>query len=1028
MRPALSVGDTATDPPFASMAEAIAGGVARFPDGGFLYFGSQGQQVAVSYRDTLALAHRLVSGCRNRGMQTGDALLICMADATRIVPALWAAAIGGYVAVPMTHAARAGKPIDGEVLATLQRAVSALHIIGDDFVPTGRPDVPFMRFADVAAAANPGNAEVASRPHDMSFAIPTSGTTGRPRLVGLSHRASLARWWPQLPDAAHAEGFLSWAAFDHVMGIGHAMPNLPRKIHLDAGRFVANPASWLHALEMSGATHATMTNFGMSLVLRAVAEAPERRWRLDKVRKIGIGAEAISSRTCQRFLTSLARFGLRDDALILGYGLSECGPVVGGRTPFAGDALQRSDEPPELDRPTAGHAVRIVDDSGLLLEGEVGRIEVRGPTMTDGYVGDPEASAALFTPDRWLRTGDLGLLRDGRLTVVGREKETLIVNARKYSCHEVETVLRNETGHDEVYVAPLGGASETDEAALGAPCAVFVVVEQADATSSVAVADVVREAMARSFRFVPRSVALISPDEIPRTSLGKVRRLALAALLADPDIARRASHLAARTADQPTAGGRTDVASRIARIWGDLLRVDGEIDRDTDFFAIGGDSLLAIRMSFLLEEEFGIEVQFERFPGRLSIAELATYLSGNRTQPVAPPPEPGLPDWLAERLRQLTEKWPGEPALTDGFVRRVGNPHHGVPVFWCMQTSEEARHFETAMTSRFPAYVMRSGVLLLEYDTPLADALIDRYVDEIAQIAEGGPVIIGGNCQGVTIGVAISRRLAARNCDVRLLAAADCRFADICGIAPVPAPVALFPALNSKFNPYRYFRHPEAGLRKLAPSGLRIEMIDARYSQVMFGAAMEHIAHALQAAADWAVSQRQPEPVAHPSPPELYDCRLSTVFKSLELQPGETLRVPVKVKNTSPVAWPPFARSGLMLANHWLAGTGEMSIWSDGRTALEREIQPGGRAYMTLDITAPPRAGDYLLEVDLVEEGVRWFGTGAGSPLHVPVKVRDVAGHGMARLTAGRSSVLAAVVRLVDAVPALTRGAKRRRK
>ena len=88
-----------------------------------------------------------------------------------------------------------------------------------------------------------------------------------------------------------------------------------------------------------------------------------------------------------------------------------------------------------LDRPTAGHAVRIVGEDGEILNEDcVGAIEVRGPTMASGYIGDPAETGRLFTSDGWLRTGDLGVLNDGRLAVIGREKELIVVNARKYSC------------------------------------------------------------------------------------------------------------------------------------------------------------------------------------------------------------------------------------------------------------------------------------------------------------------------------------------------------------------------------------------------------------------------------------------------------------------------------------------------------------------------------------------------------------------------------------------------------------------
>ncbi len=522
-----------------------------------------------------------------------------------------------------------------------------------------------------------------------------------------------------------------------------------------------------------------------------------------------------------------------------------------------------------------------------------------------------------------------------------------------------------------------------------------------------------RAATAQAFRFAPRSVVLVSNDDIPRTSLGKVRRLALPALLADPAIAGRVSHLAGRGAAVLASAGHTQIEARIARIWRELLRSEGDIDRDTDFYTLGGDSLLALRMSFLVEDELGVPVRLEQIQAKLSIAELARSLiecgiecgiesgigsgsgaSADAETETAPTVSlSGLPDWLTDRLLGFLKNWPGAPALPEGLVRRVGAGQQGIPVFWCMQDAEEALDFKRTVGGRFPSYAMRSGMWLFDYGTPLADALIDRYAEEITEICREGPVVIGGTCQGFNIALAIVRRLVAAGRDVRLLAAANCRFAELCGGSPVPVPLALFSSVGSKFNPYRYFRHPEIGLRKLAPQGLRLEMIDtvhADHARIMIGPAMDHLARGLETAIDWAQSQNPRHGTAAvPSPAAMYQRHIASPSKALDMRAGEHRGLVVELKNSSPVAWDAFDSSGLMLANHWLSGNGEMVIWSDGRTPLKRRLEPGELADMTLDIVAPHEPGSYLLEVDLVEEGICWFADFASSPLQIPVDVRS---------------------------------------
>ena len=92
---------------------------------------------------------------------------------------------------------------------------------------------------------------------------------------------------------------------------------------------------------------------------------------------------------------------------------------------------------------------------------------------------------------------------------------------------------------------------------------------------------------------------------------------------------------------------------------------------------------------------------------------------------------------------------------------------------------------------------------------------------------------------------------------------------------------------------------------------------------------------------------------------------------------------------SSSADWGSFESSGIAIGNHWLSPNGEMLVWSDGRAPLTEPIAAGSCGRATLKITAPATNGRYLLEVDLVEEGVRWFGEKTSPPLHIPVVVGE---------------------------------------
>ena len=108
----------------------------------------------------------------------------------------------------------------------------------------------------------------------------------------------------------------------------------------------------------------------------------------------------------------------------------------------------------------------------------------------------------------------------------------------------------------------------------------------------------------------------------------------------------------------------------------------------------------------------------------------------------------------------------------------------------------------------------------------------------------------------------------------------------------------------------------------------------------------------------------------------------------LELAPGATSDVIVRVRNRGDASWPAHhERRPVRLGNHWLDEAGAMLRLDDGRAFLPRDLAPGERAELSLPVTAPDEPGDYLLELDLVHEGVAWFADRGSQTARVPTRV-----------------------------------------
>ncbi len=449
--PAIAHGDPLlADAQPKNLSQGLAAGVALF-SGGPLRLCGGGRRQLRDLRRGLRPRAAHFGGLRRAGVKPGDKLILHFRDFADFVPALWGALLAGAVPLPLARndASRHQAARAPHLFAHLHDVHAAPRVIGDRL-----GDGAAITLAELEAS-DPDDDFFDGGLDEPRLLVLSSGTTATPNLVTLSARALINRWWPAMPDPKRAATFLSWSPFDHVMGIGLVSPNLPthHQVQLATSAFVQSPALWLTALERYRVTHCTMTNFGMSLVERAAAAgaAKQEKWDLSSVAKVGVGAEAISPEVCRRFVAALQSFGLHADAVILGYGLSECGPVVGGEHPFA-IADDRSGPFPLLDRPTRGHSVRIVGTEGqMLAESETGAIEVKGPTMTLGYYGDAAGTRALITADGWIRTGDLGRLTGGRLTVTGREKEIIVIHAKKFACVEIEAIAQSVAGVEAAF-------------------------------------------------------------------------------------------------------------------------------------------------------------------------------------------------------------------------------------------------------------------------------------------------------------------------------------------------------------------------------------------------------------------------------------------------------------------------------------------------------------------------------------------------------------------------------------------------
>ncbi|HUA89884.1 MAG TPA: non-ribosomal peptide synthetase, partial [Steroidobacteraceae bacterium] len=384
-------------------------------------------------------------------------------------------------------------------------------------------------------------------------------------------------------------------------------------------------------------------NFGYKHYLKVLGERSPEGLDLAAVRLIFNGAEPISVELCEEFLTRLAPAKLPRNAMFPVYGLAEASLAVAFPPPGAplktlalnrhrmnaGDPVQPVDA---ADRDAVrlvaeGQAipychVRIADDADRELPaGRIGHLHIRGDNVTAGYFENPEANAAAFTADGWLRTGDLGLSHAGDLYVSGRAKEIIFVNGQNYYPHDLEAIAQRADGLELGKVAAAGVRARDGQTEQ----LVVFVLHRGGVADFLPLATQVGRLVNEQTGL---EVAEVVPvKRIPKTTSGKVQRHLLEEAYAAGEFDAELRELAAlRGAHQgPAAGARTQIEEKLRAIC-DAALPGKRIDVHDNLFEIGASSLKLIEIHEGIDREYPGRVDLTELFDFPTIAELAQHL------------------------------------------------------------------------------------------------------------------------------------------------------------------------------------------------------------------------------------------------------------------------------------------------------------------------------------------------------------------------------------------------------------------
>ena len=474
----------------------------------------------VTYASLLERARSVAGALIASGIERGDAVAIWAPNSTDWIAALLGIATAGAVLVPLNTRYRGVEAADILNRSRARVLLTVGEFLGRDYAAMLEgQDLPHMErvvtfgeqwaeFVDIGGSADLRDSvdrrAEGVRPQDRSDLMFTSGTTGAPKGVPLTHGATIRsyRYYAANLGITFGDRYLLSNPLFHTFGskAGVVAATTVGATLYPVPVFEASAAAELIARER-------ITVFpGPPTVYHSLLSLPvDRRQELRSLRLAVTGAAAVPVELLKRM-----REELGFDVVLTAYGLTETTGLV---------TMCRAGDPPEVVSRTSGRAipgveVRTVDATGKPTPpGVPGEIVVRGYPVTEGYFEDEKATAEAIDHDGWLHTGDVGILdEDGGLAITDRIKDMFIVGGFNAYPAEIEAALMEYPGVGQAAVVGV------QDDRLGEVGVAFVVQRPGEVVDTESLIEFARGRMA-NYK-VPRMVEIV--DELPLNASGKV--------------------------------------------------------------------------------------------------------------------------------------------------------------------------------------------------------------------------------------------------------------------------------------------------------------------------------------------------------------------------------------------------------------------------------------------------------------------------------------------------------------------------
>ena len=654
----------------------------RAPDELVYTFLADGEdaELSLSYGE-LDRRVKAVAALLQRMEAVGERALLLYPPGLDYVVAFWGCIYAGVIAVPaypprLNRNLLRLRAIAKDASVTL--ALTTAQILGKaDSLLAQTPDLKALNWQ----ATDNLTLELAhqwQRPDGdtLAYLQYTSGSTAAPKGVMVSHNNLLSN------SAAIAHGFehsshsisLSWLPHFHDMGLidGIIQPLYSgfRGFLMSPASFLQSPLRWLKAISKYQVTHSGGPNFAYDLCVRRIGVEERATLDLSSWCVAYNGAEPVRSETLERFIAAFGSCGFRRSACYPAYGLAEATLKVSGGRKFLPPIyctvqaetlehhqVREASESSEKSRTLVGCGLAIPETKIVIVEpvsktslalGEVGEIWVAGPGVAKGYWNHPEETEQTFhayledtLEGPFLRTGDLGFLKDDQLFVTGRLKDLIIIRGRNLYPQDIERTAQQahatlQRGAGAAFSLEIAGEER------------LILVHEVDhrrCSDFEKVIESIRQAVAEEHEISVHAIALLRVGSLPKTSSGKVQRhICLQRFIGGNlnEVARwqagdteEREHPPIDTVTLPTRDPEAIAAWLKSQLASSLGLSFAEIDIERPLSVYGVDSLLAVELTHRIETTLGVALPPVSFLQGRSLGQLAEQASSQTSTATA---------------------------------------------------------------------------------------------------------------------------------------------------------------------------------------------------------------------------------------------------------------------------------------------------------------------------------------------------------------------------------------------------------